>query len=106
MFRELSPEELQRWREAGTPFELLDVRDADELAIASLDGSRNIPMAQIVQRAGELPQDRPIVVLCHHGQRSARVAAMLSARGFADVYSVAGGIDAYRERVDPTLAAY
>lgn len=106
MVCELSPEDLHRWRESGKRFELLDVRDPDECAIASLKGSRNIPMADVARRAAELPTDRPIVVLCHHGLRSARVAAMLSARGFGDVYSVDGGIDAYRLRVDPTLTAY
>jgi rhodanese-related sulfurtransferase len=63
-------------------------------------------MRQVPQRVGELPPDKTIVVLCHHGGRSERVAQFLQMRGFDDVANVDGGIDAYARRVDPSIPRY
>jgi rhodanese-related sulfurtransferase len=87
---------------------LLDVRTAPEVGAASLEGAVMIPMQELPERIGELAawKDRPILVLCHHGVRSLRVAAWLSSQGFGDVASVAGGIDAWSVRVDPAVPRY
>lgn len=106
MTGEISVEELQRWREAGKAFVLLDVREPDEVAIVRIPDSTWIPMREIPQRIGELDPSVPIAVICHVGARSERVAAFLAARGFAEAVNVDGGIDAYAERIEPTLARY
>jgi rhodanese-related sulfurtransferase len=65
-----------------------------------------MPMQTIPQRLQELPQDRPIACLCHHGIRSQQVAAFLLNRGFDNVINIAGGIDAWSREVDPSVATY
>lgn len=85
---------------------LLDVREAFEVATCAVAGSRHIPMRQIPETLAELPRDRLILVLCHVGARSLRVTHYLRANGFAQVSNVAGGIDAWAEQIDPTLARY
>jgi adenylyltransferase/sulfurtransferase len=85
---------------------LLDVREPDEFATCRIGGSREIPMGQVPEQLATLPRDRQILALCHHGRRSMRVVQFLRANGFANVTNVAGGIDAWAEQIDPTLARY
>lgn len=85
---------------------LLDVREAFEVATCAVAGSRHIPMRQIPETLPTLPRDQPILVLCHHGGRSLRVTQFLRANGFAQVTNVAGGIHAWAEQIDPSLARY
>jgi adenylyltransferase/sulfurtransferase len=85
---------------------LLDVREADELAICRIEGGRHIPMRQIPENLADLPRDRPLLVLCHHGGRSMMVTRFLRANGFGQVSNIAGGIDAWAKSVDPTLPRY
>jgi adenylyltransferase/sulfurtransferase len=85
---------------------LVDVREPFELAICQVPGSRHIPMRQIPESVGDLPRDRPILVLCHVGGRSLRVTQFLRANGFDNVTNVAGGIQAWAVEVDPTLPRY
>jgi rhodanese-related sulfurtransferase len=106
MIGEISVDELRDWRESGKTFVLLDVREPDEVAIVHIEASTWIPMHEIPQRISELDPAVPVAVICHYGGRSESVAAFLAARGFAEVVNVEGGIDAYAERVEPTLARY
>ena len=85
---------------------LLDVRTAEELEEAALSDALHIPLHELPQRHGELPRDKPIAVLCHHGVRSATAARFLDQAGFAETMSVAGGIDAWSLDVDPALPRY
>ncbi len=85
---------------------LLDVREPAEVATVAVPGSVHIPMREIPARLDELPTDRQVLVLCHHGGRSGRVALFLRAQGRANATNVAGGIDAWAREVDPTLPRY
>lgn len=94
----------------GRPL-LLDCRSSDEWQACRIEGAVHIPMNEVERRADELEDDRlgrsrPIVVHCHHGQRSLRVTAMLQALGFTSVSSMAGGIDAWSVAIDPGVARY
>jgi adenylyltransferase/sulfurtransferase len=89
---------------AGTM--IIDVREAFELAICRLADAEHIPMRQIPERLGELPRDRHLLILCHAGGRSLRVTEFLRARGLNSVTNIAGGISAWADEVDPTLAKY
>jgi rhodanese-related sulfurtransferase len=102
---DIDVEELAR-RRRDDGLVLHDVREDDELAAASIDGAVHIPMGQIAQRIGELDAHSPLAVMCHHGGRSLRVAHYLAGNGFAEVYNVDGGIDAYAERIDPSIPRY
>lgn len=85
---------------------LLDVREPDEVATVAVPGSVPIPMREIPARVAEIPTDGPVLVLCHHGGRSARVTQFLRAQGFPGATNVAGGIDAWASEVDPSLPRY
>ena len=87
---------------------LLDVREPEEFATATIEGSLQIPMRTIPSRLADLEPHRGerIVVHCHHGGRSARVAQWLRDQGFEQVQNMAGGIDAWSQQVDPTVPRY
>jgi rhodanese-related sulfurtransferase len=89
---------------------ILDVREPWEVQAASLavPGVRTvcIPMREIPQRLGELDAAQPILGLCHHGMRSLQVVAFLEREGHADVYNIAGGIDAWSREVDASVPLY
>lgn len=84
---------------------LLDVREPYELQRARIEGALHIPMRQIPARLAELPKDRRILVVCHHGGRSQAVADWLLAQGY-DAQNVSGGIDAWACDVDPSVGRY
>ncbi|MDP9025260.1 MAG: rhodanese-like domain-containing protein [Candidatus Eremiobacteraeota bacterium] len=104
--KEIDVDELAQWRNESRAFVLLDVREPDEVAAASIPGAVHIPMRDIPQRFAELPSDATIAVLCHHGGRSERVANFLLLQGFSDVCNVNGGIDAYARQIDPAIPLY
>lgn len=107
MIGALRPEELaERLRRSPGSLLLLDVREADERAIASIEPSLFIPMGEIEARMAEIPRDRPIVVFCHSGARSMMVGAFLSQNGYTDVSNLSGGIDAWSRLVDPAVPRY
>lgn len=95
-----------RWRADPAGTLLVDVREPYELEICRLDGAAHIPMRQIPERVPELPRDRHLLVLCHHGARSLRVTQYLRAQGFSAVSNVAGGIEAWAAELDPSLPRY
>lgn len=84
---------------------LLDVREPFELQRASVPGAIHIPMRQIPGRLAELPKDKPILVMCHHGARSQAVADWLAPQGY-HAENVAGGIDAWADEVDAGVGKY
>ncbi len=95
-------------------FILMDVREMHELARARLDHPQVevVPLSELAQKqlAG-LPQalqekDAEIVVMCHHGVRSAQVTAWLLGNGWTNVINLAGGIDAYAREIDPSVGLY
>jgi sulfur-carrier protein adenylyltransferase/sulfurtransferase len=103
---ELSPAQFRaRWPDISNVI-LLDVREHDELAVASVAGAVHIPMRQIPDRLGAIDRDRAVVVMCHSGVRSRRVAEFLVANGFEAVYNLAGGIDAWSRELDPSVPRY
>lgn len=104
----LSPREFcKRWPEAPRDdIQLLDVREPQERAIASLPDCVAIPMREIPSRLAELDPDRPIIVMCHSGARSRHVAAFLLANGYEQVFNLEGGIDAWSTDVDPKIPRY
>jgi rhodanese-related sulfurtransferase len=85
---------------------LLDVREPWEIETAKIAGCVSIPMRDIPARSGELDDDAQIVCVCHHGARSANVAMFLESRGFAKVFNLQGGIDAWSRQVDPSVPLY
>jgi rhodanese-related sulfurtransferase len=104
--RDIDVETLGRMRVDEVPHVLLDIREPDEIAICAIEDSLVIPMQQIPQSLETLPRDRPLVVLCHHGMRSAMVADFLRSNGFDNAKNLAGGIDAWARLMDPDMRRY
>ena len=102
----LSVSEFKTWRDDNKDCVLLDVREDGEVAYANIDGHTHIAMNLIPLRHNELPDDKPIVVYCHHGMRSMQVALFLEHAGFSDVYNLSGGIEAWSVQIDPSVARY
>ena len=95
----MTPTEFVARQQAGGNLFLLDVREPAELVAASVAGAVHIPMGDVPARLGELPEDHEIVVLCHVGGRSLRVANFLAAQGFQPVTNLTGGITAWAEEI-------
>lgn len=104
---EIEPETLRERQEEGSAGTLVDIRRPHEREIVALEDDFWIPMQQLGQNLEELRDaPRPLVIYCHSGVRSLRVAKMLQEEGFEDVYSLAGGIDAWAVKIDPSLDRY
>jgi rhodanese-related sulfurtransferase len=105
---EIGAAEVKAKLDRGEKVHLLDVREPMELAICRIEGSEHIPMMQLflgLKAPAAGPEDE-VVVLCHHGMRSFEAASFLRGKGFSRARSLAGGIDAWAQEVDPALRRY
>ena len=85
---------------------LVDVRRPEELLLARVAGALHVPMDRIPTSLDLLDRAQDLVVLCHHGIRSARVCLFLQARGYPRVANLRGGIEAWYQEADPTVGRY
>ena len=87
---------------------LLDVREPDERAKASISGAQAMPLAEVEERVEEIAawRERPVVVHCHHGGRSAKACETLMRLGFSQVENLDGGIEAWSLTVDGSVPRY
>ncbi len=90
------------------PFLFVDCREKSEFDHVRIQGTTLIPMSEMATRVGELESHKssPIVVHCHHGGRSLRVANWLAQQGFSNVKSMAGGIDVWATDIEPGMTRY
>jgi molybdopterin/thiamine biosynthesis adenylyltransferase/rhodanese-related sulfurtransferase len=102
---QISPKELKQKLDSGENIFVLDVREPHEYQIANL-GAKLIPLGDLPARAGELDPSREIVVHCKSGGRSQKASEFLAQNGFKNVHNLAGGITAWSNDVDPTIAKY
>lgn len=91
MVDDVHPEELRARLSAGEVLFVLDVREVDEVEEWAFPGAVNVPLSELGGRTDELPRDRPIVVVCHAGVRSAAAADALSRAGWPAT-NLAGGV--------------
>lgn len=103
---QMSPRELAEALRSPTPPRLIDVRGSDEQAIAKIDGALPATEARVQEMVTRWPKDTPIVLHCHHGIRSLDAASYLIGHGFTNVRSLRGGLDAWAEQIDPSVARY
>jgi len=102
----LSVEELSSRLQTGEDLLLLDVRDPHEVEICAFEGSLRIPLVALSENLHRLSTAEEIVVHCKVGGRSAKAVELLLASGFRKVRNLAGGIDAWAERIDPAMPRY
>jgi rhodanese-related sulfurtransferase len=100
----------QRLGENNGESQFVDVREPQELALASVEGFVNLPLSEYEQWSSTiltmLDQHKETLVLCHHGMRSAQMCQWLMSQGFTNVKNVIGGIDAYSIKVDSSVPRY
>jgi adenylyltransferase/sulfurtransferase len=104
---QISVETLKAKRDSGEDFLLLDVREPHEYQIAQIGGTL-IPLGSVGQRLSEIAayKDKEVLIHCRSGARSQKAALELKAAGFTNVANVAGGILAWADRIDPSVAKY
>ncbi|MCH8083869.1 MAG: molybdopterin-synthase adenylyltransferase MoeB [Myxococcales bacterium] len=105
---ELSAAAVQSMQARGDDFLLLDVRESDEFMRTRIEGSTLIPLGELEDRLAEIREwkQRPVVVHCHHGGRSAKACKLLSDAGFSRVTNLTGGIEAWSLTVDAEISRY
>jgi len=104
----ITVEELKDMIDSGKDFELIDVREPNEYEIVSIPGAKLIPKDEILsgRALSQLPQNKPIILHCKTGARSAEVLAAVQAAGFGDAVHVQGGVSAWANRIDNSLPTY
>jgi len=104
----ITARELKDMIDAGKDFALIDVREQNEYEIVSIPGAVLIPKDRILsgEALSEIPQDKPVVLHCKSGARSAEALAALQKAGFKDAVHVGGGVLAWVNQVDPSLPTY
>ncbi len=105
---EIDVSELKRRLDAGEAYQLVDVREDYEWEICNLleAGALHIPLDELPDRLGELDRDRPLILHCRTGVRSAHAALYLQSLGYENAVNLGGGILAWAEEIDPGLAVY
>ena len=104
--KSITVKELKAMQDAGEDFQLIDVREAHEVAISTLGGI-HIPMGEVPMRANEIDDDKKVIVHCRTGGRSGAIIGFLEqTHGMDNLYNLAGGINAYAQEIDNTLTVY
>ena len=103
----ISAAELKQRLEQGDDIQIVDVREAHELAVAKMPGTIHIPLGQVLSRMSEIDPNRETVVHCKMGGRSAKAIEVLKRAGFTgSLTNLTGGITAWSNDVDPSVPKY
>ncbi len=103
---QILPKEARQKLQNGHHVTLLDVREQWEYELARIEGAKLIPLGELQQRVHELDPESEIIVYCHHGIRSFHATMFLRQMGFEKAQNLAGGIDAWSMKVDPSVPRY
>ena len=104
---EITATELKKRLDNGEDIQIVDVREANEVAVAKLPNSIHIPLAQVLNRVSEIDPARETVVHCKMGGRSAKAIEALKRSGFTgNLLNLKGGITAWSNEVDPSVPKY
>jgi rhodanese-related sulfurtransferase len=107
MLAEITAAELKNKLERGEDIQLIDVREPAEYEICRLPASILIPLGEIPKSQDRIAADKPVVVICHHGFRSAQAIQYLHHRyGYQHLVNLKGGIHAWALQVDPQMTQY
>ena len=104
--KQIRPAELAAQLQAGALPVMLDVREAWEVTLCAIPGMRHIPLRELPAHLSELDKTAETIVICHHGIRSHHAGRFLESVGFENVINLSGGMAAWANEVDPTMARY
>jgi rhodanese-related sulfurtransferase len=96
--KEISVQELKEKIDNGEDFQLIDVREEFEYEVSNLGG--------ILIEADKVAKDKPVIVQCRSGKRSAAAIMQLETLGYTNLYNLQGGILAWANEIDPTINVY
>jgi rhodanese-related sulfurtransferase len=99
---EITVQDLQKMREAGTPHQLIDVREVHEYELSHI-GGEHIPMAMVPLNLDKVRRDIPVVIQCRSGGRSGQITRFLETQGFTNVSNLQGGILAWARDIEPGM---
>ncbi len=103
---EVTSQDLKEALDKGEDICLVDVRWDWEFKAAQIPGSLHVPLTQILERQDEIPKDKLVVLICHHGFRSMKACMLLLGQGYTQVTSLKGGIEDWSLTIDPTIPTY
>jgi rhodanese-related sulfurtransferase len=105
-YKTITPAEYAERTASGERVRLIDVREPEEFELARVAGAELLPLSRFQEWAGALDAKEEIVVMCHHGVRSALVCAYLAGQGFTKMVNLAGGIERWSQEVDRSVPRY
>lgn len=103
--KEISVQELKQKIDNKEDFQLIDVRETFEYETSNLDGL-NIPLGGILIESDQIATDKPVIVQCRSGKRSAAAIMQLEQLGFDNLYNLVGGILAWKDEYEPDMQVY
>lgn len=104
--KEITVEELKQKIDNAEDFQLIDVREPFEYEVSNLKGE-NIPLSGIIIESDKIATDKPVIVQCRSGKRSAAAIMQLEQQlGYENLYNLEGGILAWKEKIDPSMPVY
>jgi sulfur-carrier protein adenylyltransferase/sulfurtransferase len=104
--KEITVQDLKRMRDNNEVHQLIDVREQHEADVATIGGEL-IPMGTILAHVDQIAKDKPVIVHCRSGARSASVIqALESQHGFTNLHNLKGGILAWAREIDPSVPQY
>lgn len=103
--KEITVQELKKKIDQQEDFQLIDVREAFEYEVSNLQGL-HIPLTNILVETEKIAKDKPVIVHCRSGARSAAAIMQLESQGFQDLYNLKGGILAWAAEIEPGMNVY
>ena len=103
--KEITVKELKRKLDKQEDFQLIDVREEFEFEVSNLNGE-NIPLGGLLLEVEKIATDKPVIIHCRSGARSAAAIMQLEAQGFTKLYNLKGGIVAWAQEIDPNMPIY
>lgn len=103
--KEITVEELKQKIDAKEDFQLIDVRETFEYETSNLDGA-NIPLANVLLEKDKISKDKPVIIQCRSGKRSAQAIKLLENEGYTNLSNLQGGILAWKDEIDPDMIVY
>ncbi|SRR5699024_402074 len=103
--KEITVQELQKMIENKEDFQLIDVREDFENEVSNLGGF-HIPLGGIMLETEKIAKDKPVIIHCRSGKRSAQAIQQLEEKGFDNLANLKGGILAWQKEIDPSIEVY
>lgn len=104
--KEISVQELKQKIDNKEDFQLVDVRETFEYEVSNLEGE-NIPLGGLLIEVDKIATDKPVIMQCRSGKRSAAAVMQLEQmHGFTNLYNLKGGILAWQQEYDPSMPVY